>query len=132
MTRRVVAAGLLPLVLAAAAACGRANDDNQVATAGGGATPSATASRSFQEQGLRHARCMRDHGVPEADPVVNADGGVRVGGGFDKSSIDADVLATALTACKQYEPVLGPDEQRAKLEATREEARCMRAHGVED
>jgi hypothetical protein len=64
--------------------------------------------------------------------VVNANGGVRVGGGYDKSSIDADVLAGALEACKQYEPVLSPDEQARKVDAAREEARCMRAHGVEN
>lgn len=131
MTRRVLAAGLLPLLLVAAA-CTRASDGGGVATAGGSAAPDATPTLSFQEQGLRHARCMREHGVPEADPVVNADGGVRVGGGYDKAAIDGEVLDRAVAACKQYEPVLSPDELARKANSAREESRCMRAHGVEN
>src|SRR3982751_3260746 len=111
MTKRVLlATGLLPLLLVAAVACTKAKNGNGVASVGGSATPSATPTLSFQEQGLRHARCMREHGVPEADPVVNADGGVRVGGGYDKSAVGDEVLRGAIEACKQYEPVLSPDE----------------------
>ena len=132
MTRRVLAASLLPLLLVAAAACTRANDGNGVATVGGSATPSATPTLSFQEQGLRHARCMREHGVPEADPVVDGNGNVRVGGGYDKGAIDGEVFEKAQEACKQYQPVLSPDEMSKKMDAAREESRCMRAHGVEN
>jgi hypothetical protein len=132
MTRRVLAAGLLPLLLVAAAACTKANDGNGVATVGGSATPSATPTLSFQEQGLRHARCMREHGVPEADPVVDGNGNGRVGGGFDKSAIDGEVFAKAVAACKQYEPVLPPEDLAKKMDSARDEARCMRAHGVEN
>jgi hypothetical protein len=132
MTRRVLAAGLLPLLLLAAAACAKTNDGSGVATVDGSAAPSATSTLSFQEQGLRHARCMREHGVPEADPVADGNGNVRVGGGYDKSAIDGDVLGKAIEACKQYQPVLSPDEMSKKMDAAREESRCMRAHGVEN
>ncbi|WP_426512573.1 hypothetical protein ACPPVO_19240 [Dactylosporangium sp. McL0621] len=132
MTRGGRIAVLLPLLLAAAAACTKADDGKDVASAGGGATPAATASLSAQEQGLRHARCMREHGVPEADPVVNAAGGVRIGGGYDKSAIDADVLARATEACKPFEVGMSADDLALKVGAAREEARCMRAHGVEE
>jgi hypothetical protein len=132
MTRRVLAAGLLPVLLLAAVACTKADDHKGVATVGGSATPSATPTLSVQEQGLRHARCMREHGVPEVDPVVDGNGNVRVGGGYDKSAIDGEVLGKAIEACRQYEPVLSPDDMSKKLDAAREEARCMRAHGVEN
>jgi len=132
MTRRILAAGLLTLLLSAAAGCTAAKDGDGVASAGGAGTPSPTPTLSFQEQGLRHARCMREHGVPEADPVVNADGGVRVGGGYDKGAIDPDVFEKAKTACTQYEPQLNPQEQALKLEGARQESRCMREHGVEN
>jgi hypothetical protein len=128
MTRRILA---LTLVLAVAAGCSDAHDPT-VASAGGPGAPSATPTLSFQEQGLRHARCMREHGVPEADPQVDADGNVRVGGGFDKSAIDPDVFATAMAACQQYRPQLNPQERAAKLEGARQESRCMREHGVEN
>ncbi|GGM45079.1 hypothetical protein GCM10007977_053260 [Dactylosporangium sucinum] len=120
------------LLAAALAGCTAPAGGDPVATVSGSATPRATTTLSAQEQGLRHARCMREHGVPEADPVVGADGGVRVGGGFDKGQIDADVLAAAMAACRQYESVLSPEDLNLKLEAAREESRCMRAHGVED
>ncbi|MDG6106721.1 hypothetical protein Daura_29145 [Dactylosporangium aurantiacum] len=130
MTRRVLAALLLPLLLLAA--CTTADDGARVASAGGTATPGSTPTLSFQEQGLRHARCMREHGVPEADPVVDGNGNVRVGGGYDKGSIDGEVLERAVAACEQYRPVLDAGELAGKLDVAREESRCMRAHGVED
>ena len=75
---------------------------------------------------------MRDHGVPEADPRVNSDGGVSVGGGYDKHTLDQDVLDKAIEACKPYQVVMPPDVQAAKLAGAREAAQCMRAHGVEN
>jgi hypothetical protein len=133
MTKRVLlATGLLPLLLVATVACGKARNGNGVASVGGSATPSATPTLSFLEQGRRHARCMREHGVPEADPVVNANGGVRVGGGYDKDAVGDEVLRKAMAACEQYKPVLDPDEMAQKLAAAREESKCMRAHGVEN
>src|SRR5262245_17428653 len=116
MMRRILAAGLLTLLLSAVAGCAAAEDGRGVASAGGPGTASPTPTLSFQEQGLRHARCMREHGVPEADPKVNADGSVRVGGGFDKHDIDPDVFDKAVAACAQYKPQLGPEEQAKKLE----------------
>ena len=130
--RRVLSAGLLALLVVAAAACSKADDGKGVASAGGSATPGATPSLSELEQGIKHAQCMRAHGVPEVDPQVGSDGNVRVGGGYDKGAVDGDVLRQAIEACKQYEPVLPADVLAQKLEAAREESRCMRAHGVEN
>src|SRR2546423_15683590 len=109
MTKRVLlATGLLPLLLVAAVACSKAKNGNGVASVGGSATPSVTPTLSFQEQGLRHARCMREHGVPEADPVVQPNGGVRVGGGFGKGAGGDAALRPAIEACQPYEPRAGP------------------------
>jgi hypothetical protein len=132
MTRHVLAASLLPLVLVSAAACETSNDGRGVASVSGSAAPQATATFSIQQQGLRHARCMREHGVPEADPQVNGNGSLRVGGGYDKHTLPGDVLARAIEACKPYEVVMPPDVTAKKLEGAREYARCMRAHGVQN
>jgi hypothetical protein len=130
--RRFALAACLPLLaLALAAGCTHANGGRGVASANGSGGASATPTLSFLEQGRRHAQCMREHGVPEADPQVLPDGTVRVGGGYDKDSVDGDVLTKATDACKQYLPVLtGPDGDR-KQQGALEYARCMRAHGVE-
>ncbi|MFI5914495.1 hypothetical protein [Dactylosporangium sp. NPDC051541] len=133
MTNRRIAV-LLPLLLllAALAGCTRADDGKDVATAGGAPAVAASTSLSAHDQGLRHARCMREHGVPEADPVVDADGGVRAGAGYDKGAIDAGVLNQAIEACRAYETALSADDRTRKLDAAREESRCMRANGVEE
>jgi hypothetical protein len=120
----------LPLLLLLAA-CTKAGDGGGVATVDGTAAPRVTTTLSFEQQGLLHARCMREHGVPEADPQVDDDR-VRVGGGYDKEAVDPEVLSAAMAACRQYEPVLSPDEMDKKLGTARDESRCMRAQGVED
>jgi hypothetical protein len=131
MRSRVLAACTLSVLLAMTAACTKSDDGRDVASVDGSATPNATPNLSVQEQGIRHAQCMRQHGVPEADPQILPDGTVRMGGGYDKEALDGDVLNTATQACKPYEPVLsGPDG--SKLQGAREYSRCMRAHGVQD
>jgi hypothetical protein len=131
MRKRVLAVCLPVLVLVVTAGCSTSNGGKGVAAASGAAAPSATPSLSVLDQGRRHAQCMRDHGVPEADPRVQPDGGVSLGGGYDKKALDPDVVAKAIAACKQYQVVLSPGDQAKKLEGARERARCMRAHGVE-
>jgi hypothetical protein len=131
MGKRVLAACLPVLVLVVTAGCSTSNDGKGVASVSGTAAPSTTPSLSVLEQGRRHAQCMRDHDVPVADPQVQPDGHVRLGGGYDKHAVDDDVLAKAIEACKQYRPVLSGPDQEKKLEGARGFARCMRAHGVE-
>ncbi len=85
----------------------------------GSAVPSATTALSFEEQGRQHARCMRENGIPEADPRVQPNGAVRVGEKYDKSEVDGDVLSKAIAACQRYEPVLTGADGTAKLEGAR-------------
>jgi hypothetical protein len=132
MRTRSLATFLLPLVLTTVAACAGADDGEGVASVSGSAAASATSSPDVAEQGRRHARCMREHGVPESDPRVQADGSVRLGGGYDKDSVDDGVMDAAREACKRYEPVLSGEDREPKTEGAREYARCMRANGVED
>jgi len=131
MRKSVPAICVSIVALLVAAGCAKPDDGAPVASVSGTGAPSATPNLSVLEQGLRHAQCMRDHGVPEADPRVNPDGGVSVGGGYDKHTLDDGVLANAIEACKPYQVVMPPDVQAAKLAGAREVAQCMRAHGVE-
>jgi hypothetical protein len=130
MTKPVLAACLLPLLLVAAAACTRADSDGGVASVNTAAAASATPSLSVVEQGRRHAHCMRDHGVPEADPIVEPNGGFHLGGGYDKAAVGNDALRGAEEACKQYLPVLPPEMRALKADKSREFSRCMRARGL--
>ncbi|MBC6461963.1 hypothetical protein [Actinomadura sp. HBU206391] len=129
MRKRFLVVCLLPLLLVTAAACTKSNDGKGVASVNGSATPSATPSLSLLGQGIRWARCMRQHGVPMPDPVVANGDGIRFEGA-DKDAFDRDVAEKADEACKPYRPVLPADGQRKKLEAARQESRCLREHGV--
>jgi hypothetical protein len=132
MSKRVLAVCLPLLTLVVATGCSTSNNGRGVASVSGSTVPSAMSSLSFAEQGLRHAQCMRAHGIPEADPQVQPNGGVRVGGGYDKQAVDQDMLSKAVEACKPYEPVLTGPDRDLKLQGALELARCMRAHGVEN
>jgi hypothetical protein len=131
--RKLALAACLPLLaVTLAAGCSKSAGGHGVASANGSARPSATSTGSFADQARRHAQCMREHGVPEADPVVGPNGEVHAGGGYDKQQLDGDLLKTAIAACKPYEPVLtGPDAE-AKRRGGLVLAQCMRAHGVEN
>jgi hypothetical protein len=120
------------LLLVVVAGCSAADDGQDVASVNGSAAPTASSNLSMTEQGRRHAQCMREHGIPEADPQVRPDGSVRIGGGYEKGSVDGEALTAAVQACKQYEPVLTGPEGAVKLEVLRQFARCMRAHGVDN
>jgi hypothetical protein len=130
MRTKFLAACLLPLVLVSAAGCAKSTDGKGVASVGGTATPSATPSLSLLEQAVRYARCMRQHGVPMPDPVVNGDS-IQYGN-TDKTAADPDTTNRAEQACNQYAPVLSASDVTQKTEAARQEAQCMREHGVED
>jgi hypothetical protein len=121
---------VLPLVLVTAAACSNSDDGEGVASVRGSATPSTTPSVSRLDQMIRFTQCMREHGVPMTDPEVDGDN-VRQGR-IDKGAA-GDKLFPADDACKQYRP---PQETGPvvdlKNELARQEARCMREHGVEN
>ena len=131
MTKRILLAGLLPLLLVTAAGCSKSTDGGGVASVGGSARPSPTPSLTFLAQGIRYAQCLRQHGVPMPDPQVDANGEVHILG-VDKHTLDQNVFASALAACAPYQPVTPPDLLEQKLASARDYSRCMRAHGVAD
>jgi hypothetical protein len=126
----LVLGALLALALAG---CGGADaKDDGIASAGGTATPSSSASAASgtdKDRFLQYAQCMRQNGVPEfPDPEVN--GGavqMRLPDGVDRAKVDA-----AQQKCKQYLPNGGENstpnpqlrEQMLKL------SQCMRENGV--
>lgn len=118
------------------AGCGRADNGDGVATAGGpGSSPTATAragGQSEQDLALRFGQCMRDNGVPDfPDPRFNEGGGMSIDApeGSDPQKVDA-----AMQKCKQYMPNGGepPKLDPQMVEQNRKLAQCMRDHGVKN
>jgi hypothetical protein len=121
----------VPLLLLGLAACGGGSGDSS----GGGASDTSS-SEDPQDQAVKFAQCMRDHGVDMPDPETDDKGRVRlrVGGG---EKIDKDKVDAAMEACKKYNPIgdsgrlndlqNDPEFQEAQLRW----AQCMRDHGVD-
>jgi hypothetical protein len=142
MRRRVAALAATAPLLAALllAGCAKDTKGNGVASVGGpasaSAAPSAGPSLSPQEQALKFAACMREHGVQMEDPEVDAEGHVNVKiGGPGMGEIDRDTMDAAQKACEQYAPfgegnTGKPDP--AMEENARKMAQCMRDNGVEN
>ncbi|MGP4102602.1 hypothetical protein [Nonomuraea sp. KM90] len=129
--RFVVVVCLLPLLLVTAAASAESTDGEGVASAGGTAAPNATRSLSRLDLLTRFAQCMREHGVPMTHPEV--DGDIVRQGRYDKNAVSADTEVEAEEACKRLRPPQETGlEADLKNELSRQFARCMREHGVEN
>ncbi len=136
--RALVVAGLV-VAIGVLSACGSANADGGVATAGG-ARPNPSGSDAAQggdrtEQLRQFAQCMRDNGVDVADP--DAGGGFQPGagatrgpGGFDRNNPN---FQKAIEACRDKLPNGGqpPKLSAEQLEQYRQFAQCMRDHGAD-
>jgi hypothetical protein len=127
----------LVLALAAAGCAGPGDGGDGIATVGGTASPSASpdggaAGLTQEEQALKFARGMREHGVDMPDPEIE-NGRIRVqigGGKADMATVEA-----AHEACREYAPMGGPNGGKPDpqmQENMRKMAQCMREHGVED
>jgi hypothetical protein len=130
MRTRLLLTALLVPVLATSAACTKANDGKDVASVGAttAPTPSATAGLSHADLAVRWARCMREHGVPVSDPVINGD---TVREGRIEPHFPKDQSDAAKAACQQYKFQLPVGASNPKQDIALQEARCMREHGVE-
>ena len=116
---------LLPIATAAIAlaACG-----------GDSAGGSGSTKADFREAALKHARCMRDHGMDVPDPTFGPGGGVKMevrGAPGDKLE-----MQRAEEACRKYLEAVRPpepsaEEQRKFREEALRHARCMREHGID-
>lgn len=133
MSRRLGLAVVISALVFVVVACG-GKKDSGIATANGGtATPKASASLSDEqkeEQGLKFAQCMRDHGVQMADPGGGPGSLMTIGPG--QGGAADEKTKAALEACRQYMPNGGeltkPNAQQ--LEQARKLAQCMREHGL--
>lgn len=126
-------AGLLVSALALAG-CSTSSDE-LIATAGGvqpapSATSSDQSSGDIDEQRLAFAQCMRDNGIPMADPGSESGPGT----GFrDLQDVDPDTLDPALEACDSLRPSGGgrnaADLSDADKQALLDMAQCLRDEG---
>jgi hypothetical protein len=119
-------------IVLAATGCGGPKKHDGIASAGGHATATASASSglSDQDKALKYAQCMRENGVPNfPDPKINDGGGLNITlpDGTDKAKADA-----ATKACQQYLPGGGQAQKAdpAVVEQLRRFAQCMRDHGI--
>ncbi|HTJ35584.1 MAG TPA: hypothetical protein VL738_20370 [Dactylosporangium sp.] len=122
---------LSALLLTGTAACAIPGRSHAGASASAG---------SDQEQALKFAQCMRDHGVDMPDPQ---DGHIVTGGGGDSGgdpgqissagAVDLNVDGEAFDACRKYLPNGGEARKptAAELEQEVRYAQCMRAHGLD-
>jgi hypothetical protein len=129
--RLAVLAGLCTL----ATACAGSGDDggDGVASISGTNTPSSSAAKDDPDDDIdqmrAYAKCMREHGVNMPDPEVDGDGGVSMSiDGTDKATTDK-----ADKECKHLMPNGGapPEVSAEDLDRMREEAQCLRDHGVD-
>jgi aspartyl-tRNA synthetase len=103
---------------------------NGVATANG---TKPTASKSApsgdnQDQGIKFAQCMRDHGVDMPDPQPNSP--LEMNG----KEVSQDKFKAAQEACKQFTPGGNGPAQKMnpqQVDQMRKYAKCMRDHGVD-
>lgn len=132
-------AGVLVGLALFAGACGSKGSGTGVASVGtGSATPTQTGqSGSFDP--VKHAQCMRSHGVPNfPDPIAQEDGGSIIdlnGLGIDPESAK---FKAAQDACKEFAPQgSGPGPGGPGLPADMKKqllayAKCMRSEGIKD
>jgi hypothetical protein len=103
-----------------------------LAACGGSATKS-TAGQEDDQQLVKFAKCMREHGLDVSTPT-GASGAIRIGGKGKPGNIHQ--LEAAQQACKAYQPKgpkqnLSPQEKVAREEQVLKFAKCMREHGIE-
>src|ERR1044071_1524367 len=128
--RLALLAGLCTL----STACATGDNGDGVASISGTNPPSSAAKDNpgdDVDQLRAYAKCMREHGVDMPDPEVDGDGGVSMSiedGGAGKATIDkADKECRHLMPNGGEPPEVSPED----LDRMREEAQCLRDHGVD-
>src|ERR1041385_7011697 len=92
----------IALIALALGGCAKPAAHAGVATAGGKASASPSASGpslTDGERAIKFAQCMRDHGIDMPDPQTDDGGGmaIRMPDGSDPKAVDA-----AMQQCRQY------------------------------
>jgi hypothetical protein len=134
----------LGAVMLAGAACGGSSDDGGVASINQSAAASdapADSKADVEKQLIAYTQCLRDQGIDIADPQVDADGNLRMGGvkfqggGGDRSNL-ADQFTKAREVCGEPPEGAGGmfshgGDQTAMQDALVKFAECMRGQGVD-
>ena len=98
---------------------------------GGGA--GAGDQEKFEQAALKHARCMREHGVNVPDPKPGQGGVVIVG---PEQGGDLRANERAAEACDKYlrdipPPKISEEQKEEMRDAALAHARCMREQGID-
>jgi hypothetical protein len=120
-TKSVALVAACALASVSLAACG---------SSGSNANANAGTSQDNEQQIVRFARCMREHGVDVSTPNGNGPGPIRVKG------TNPQAMEAAQKACQRYQPKggrenLSPAERAEREDQVAKFAKCMREHGVE-
>ncbi|MEV7396418.1 hypothetical protein [Aeromicrobium sp. NPDC092404] len=128
-THMLLAALLLGVTLLTGGCGSDGGSDDDVATAtgkgsGDGKEPDADQDDA-QAQGLKFAKCMREHGVEMADPKG---GRIEIQGrpGQNKT------MERAQEACQKFLPQISGADRKAASEDALKFSQCMREKGVEE
>jgi hypothetical protein len=118
----------LSLLLVGCGSSGGSDDDGVASATGKDSSDSkdskADSKQDRQEQGLKFAKCMREHGVEMEDPK----GGritIKSGPGQDGT------MEKAQEACQKYLPQVSQADRKKMTQNALRFARCMRERGVE-
>lgn len=96
-------------------------------TGGAGAT-GTSATANAQDQAVKFAQCMRQHGVDVPDPQPGQ-GGIQIKA--SAGSVDQAKLQQAMNACRKYSPKLaGNPNNPAQRDRMLKLAQCLRQHGI--
>lgn len=145
MTRRRRAWALLAVAAGLTlTACSTSTDGTEVASLRGadvGGTESAGTSAGSEAELLAYVQCVRDQGVDIADPTVDADGNLTLGGGGSGGgdgtgvpTIDHDALVAAQEVCGEVPTGAFGSGLRDTTEfqdAALAFVQCMRDEGLE-
>ncbi|MQA86164.1 MAG: hypothetical protein GEV03_16405 [Streptosporangiales bacterium] len=123
----MLSAALVAAAMLTMTACGGSSEDGGVASAGEG-TAKSSASANPDDQAVRFAQCMREHGVDMPDPKPGDNPGlIRMTPGSDTSP---EEMEEARAACQEYLPAPTGDPQEMQDQMLKY-AQCMRDHGID-
>ena len=129
--RRLIgtAVAALAVTLAFAGCAKEGTGGDQVASANGNKSASQSTSPSVdaEKMMLTYAKCMREHGIPMADPKPGEGMTLSLKPGQEET------MKKAQEACRKYSPEANGAKMDPEMEKkARDYAKCMRDNGVED
>jgi hypothetical protein len=100
-----------------------------LAACGGSSSPNPASATDNEQQFVKFAKCLREHGVNVSTPTTGGGGQIRI------TDVNPQKMDAAQNACKRYRPSGGkqnltPQERVAREEQVQKFAKCMREHGV--